>query len=217
MEDILDELVGQSGEVQTMTYAKHTAHTDALDTLGSIIGPDEGRDAIHLAVFNAVAGVALSPGTHVALDDDKITAKAVPPGEGVGIVDPFLLKRVMKGDNFWLVVYPRQITSLHHVWEHPAFASASAEPPAGGSSSRAASEAWLRNFCATADCPSFESVVGKCLDGSRSHWDSDGEYLHFDGMDAHGEIPAVFWDHMEVYTGRKFGHGERPSYFSCSC
>lgn len=38
-----------------MTYEKHTTHTDALDTLGSIIGPDEKRDAIHLAVFPVYA------------------------------------------------------------------------------------------------------------------------------------------------------------------
>lgn len=36
--------------------------TDALETLGTIIGTSEGRDAIHLAVEPVEAGERLSPG-----------------------------------------------------------------------------------------------------------------------------------------------------------
>lgn len=197
-------------------YEKHTTHTDALDTLGSIIGPTEKRDAIHLAVFPVQAGERLRAGDHVALGVDGC-AVFVARGAGVGIVDPFLLESVAPGERFWLVVYPRQITSLRHVWEHAAF------PPSGETGPDAAaviealhdkdaSEAWLRNFCAISDCPGFEEVVGGACAGTDS-WDDD--YIHFQGQDAHGEIPPEFWDHLENYTGRTFP--TRASYFSCSC
>lgn len=112
---------------------KRTVHTDALETLGTIIGPDEKRDAIHLAVLPAVAGEPLRPGQDVGVFDGK--AHGEHRGETRGIVDPFLRRMVCAGERFWLVVYPRQITSLRHVWTHPAFPeaaesgeSASAEP-----------------------------------------------------------------------------------------
>ena len=44
---------------------------------------------------------------------------------------------------------------------------------------------------------------------------NDGEYLHFDGRDAHGVIPPEFWDHVENYTGKPCPL--RATYFSCSC
>lgn len=203
-------------------YAKHSTHTDALATLGTIIGPDEGRDAIHLAVFNAVASCYMIPGTHVVLDETKTTALPAPPGKGVGIVDPFLLSPVEEGQRFWLIVYPRQITSLRHVWEHPAFPEGNTQgkedvPCSHGGYAfitKEQAEDWLRDFCDHADCPGFDAVITAAQNNDHS-WDKD--YLHIDGMDAHGEIPPEFWDYMEVYLGRKFGPSERPSYFSCSC
>ncbi len=98
---------------------KHTTHTDALDTLGTIIDETAQRDAIHLAVEPCVAGVTLHAGMHVGRGDEGTYTYVA--ANMLGIVDPFLKKAVMPGERFWLVVYPRQITSLRHVWEHPAF------------------------------------------------------------------------------------------------
>lgn len=42
-------------------------------------------------------------------------------------------------------------------------------------------------------------------------------YIHFDGQDAHAEIPDEFWNHMEVVTGMKFEGDDRATGFSCSC
>lgn len=44
---------------------KRTVNTDALETLGMIIGRNEKRDAIHLAVDPAVAVEVLQPGQDV--------------------------------------------------------------------------------------------------------------------------------------------------------
>ena len=92
---------------------KRKVSTDALETLGTIIDENEKRDAIHLAVCPVVAKEKLHPGQDVGADG---TTK-----EPVGIVDPFLKQVVLPGQYFWLVIYPRQINSLRHVWSHPAF------------------------------------------------------------------------------------------------
>ncbi len=202
-----------------MTTDKRSVTTDALDTLGFIIGDTEARDAIHLAVEPIEAGGPLRPGQHVHIQDGKGYACRI--NEGVGIVDPFLSSDVRPGQRFWLVVYPRQITSLRHVWTHPAFAPA---PEAVAVlAEKAASEAWLRDFIGRSDCPDYDTVIAAACGEQVS--DEDGycsarkedDYLHFSGWDAHGEIPDEFWDHLEVVTGQKFGKGERPAYFSCSC
>ncbi len=193
-----------------MSADKRTPHTDALDTLGFIIGEGEKRDAIHLAVEPMVAGQMFQAGDHVRIEGGRAYRAAI--GEGVGIVDPFLPTHVEPGDRFWLVVYPRRITSLRHVWEHPDFPG-KAETDAPAKTDKAQSEQWLRDFCAKADCPGYEAVMAQVL-SPIEQWDD--EYLHFNGRDAHGEIPDEFWTHAEVVTGQKFDHW-RPKHFSCSC
>jgi hypothetical protein len=208
---------------------QRTVATDALQTLGTIIGPDEKRDAIHLAVEPVTAGATLAPGQRI----DVIRGVAWPVGaeRGLGIVDPFLTALVQAGERFWFVMYPREVRSLRHVWTHPAFPdevgtpapapATSVEPVLGAiSSSKAESERWLRNFVDRADCPHYERVIAAILapadgyaGGSRDCVDDD--YLHFGGIDAHGEIPPEFWAHAEIVLGRKLPH--KPSSFSCSC
>lgn len=189
---------------------KRSVSTDALETLGTIIDEKAGRDAIHLAVEPAVAAQKLFPGQDVGFVEGGVGPCTNP----LGIVDPFLKAPVQQGEKFWLVVYPRQITSLRHVWTHPAFGDAPFQDK------RATSESWLRKFIATADCPSYETVVAVVMAGRvdlHGYGDcyNDGEYLHFNGNDAHGDIPPEFWDHMEVVTGKQIT--ERSAHFSCSC
>jgi hypothetical protein len=102
-----------------------TTPTDAAATLGMLINPAvQKRDAIHLATEPVFAGAKLYPGQDIGLGTD---GKAYPEGvvygitKPLGIVDPFLKLPVMPGEAFWLIVYPRQITTLRHTWEHPDF------------------------------------------------------------------------------------------------
>lgn len=86
--------------------------------------------------------------------------------------------------------------------------------------------AWLVNFADTQDCPRFEELFNGAIgrhDLNRvdnynwskiEWWDSEG-YLHFNGSDAHGEIPDEFWDKVQLVSGRIIR--ERPRHFSCSC
>lgn len=208
-------------------FTKHSVNTDALATLGTIIGPDEGRDAIHIAVYPVQAAERMQPGDHVFINaDGKAEWTDIKSADGVGIVDPFLAGQVKPGEWFWCLVYPRQITSLRHVWEHPSF-------PASGpvkvvvqetsaiqdlmaeAEAKKASEQWLRAWIAEADCPDFHTTIGAMLD-QRDGTSWHGDYVHFDGQDAHGEIPAEAWHHLSIYSGEDLS-GDRPSWFSCSC
>lgn len=194
-----------------MTKAK-----DALDTLGTILTEDEGRDAVHVAVVSVEAGTKLAVGTHATIRDGKAYSAA--PGEGVGIVDAFLPDAVPKGARFWLMLYPRTITGLRHLWSHPAFPAEVAQP----APDKATSEAWLRDFINRSDCPGYDTVMAAAqglFSGGGDYYESggslDGHYMHFNGRDAHGEIPPEFWDHAEIVLGKKLP--TRPAYFSCGC
>lgn len=108
---------------------KRSTSTDALETLGMIHFKQEHRDAIHLAVEPVEAGMDMHVGQDIGIHEGR----AYPAGihdhgmglfnvKAIGIVDPFLPARGVRiGQKFWLVVYPRMITSLRHVWSHPDF------------------------------------------------------------------------------------------------
>jgi hypothetical protein len=205
---------------------KRTVSTDALETLGMIHVRDEKRDAIHLAVIPAEAGENLYPNAHVHLIDGKAYRAQMYSGDAIGVVDPFLTNSVQAGQRFWVVIYPRVITSLRHVWTHPAIADeVGAVAPSGPSAEqKAASEKWLRQWIANADCPSYEIVMaalkGEHVEGTDDYgkaYSNDGEYITFYGRDAHSDIPAEFWTHFEIVTGFKMPEGARPSSFNCSC
>ena len=193
---------------------KRTVHTDALDTLGTVISTNEKRDAIHIAVEPVVAGEILGPGDHVRVTDGIATKTML--NTGVGIVDPYLIHPVHKGERFWLLIYPRQIKSLRHVWSHPAFPDEQEKNTK--SQDKVVSEAWLRRFCEDGNAPSYEILIESLSNGATNDYDvassNDGEYLHVSGWDASGDIPDEFWDHIEVVLGKSF---PRAKYFSCSC
>lgn len=202
-----------------MSGDKRTVSTDALETLGTIIDQNAGRDAIHVAVEPVQAGMQLQRGMHVSVHDG--VAYAHPPY--VGIVDPFLEETVEGGKYFWLLIYPRTITSLRHVWSHPAFDNSLDPVECTMPGNKEASERWLREFIDNADCPDYDTVIACALGEEHPKSDDytyfrkgDG-YLHFGGEDAHGEIPDEFWMHLEVVSNRRIPLGDRASYFSCSC
>lgn len=199
---------------------------DALATLGTLLDETARRDAIHVAVEPAIAAHTLRPGDDVGFLGDGTVGSM---GKPVGIVDPFLKSAVLKGQRFWLFVYPRTITNLRHVWSHPDFkgetAAARAPSPTPTEAQKQASEEWLRNFVASSDCPSYDDVMAAAtgqhhLNGGQHGYNcsrNSGEYLHFGGQEAHGEIPPEFWDHVEAVSGQKIPPEERASWFSCSC
>lgn len=200
--------MAQSGDQRSVT-------TDALHTLGTKIGPDEHRDAIHLAVEPAVASGTVFPGQHVGrLVDGRYSPQAT---KLVGIVDPFLKDTVYPGERFWLIVYPRQITSLRHVWEHPDFPTSlgtvepAAQSPARPATTVAESHAALEAVAVDAGLD-----YAALIEGANRFLDQ-GRYLIEGGRWDGFRIPDDFWWHFERVTGRRVPEGERGNFFSCSC
>jgi hypothetical protein len=186
------------------------------EKLGTKIDSSHERDAVHVAIAPIEALVSLNPGQHVGLSHGK----ADPNAEPIGVVDPFLTERVHSGEWFWLCLYPQTVTGMRHQWQHPAF----------GAQARVrdlvASQDWLKNFAATHDCPDYETLLAVATGqyvapidegyGPQAYH-NDGEYIIMYGRDAHSEIPAEFWDHIETVTGFKIPQDQRAVGFSCSC
>lgn len=216
---------------------KRSVFTDALETLGTIIDDTQKRDAIHLAVEPVVAKNYLRPGEHV-------TADGIPSypysKDAVGIVDPFVIGRVGElgvnmispGERFWLVLYPRTIKSLRHVWEHPAF------PPSELKNIPEVSEEefevekskkWIQNY--VEERQEYESKTG--------FWTTEGPFTYenlmrfADGWVANNReypdyfyvsdnlrdegLPKEFWFHYEIVTGKKVEENKKESFFTCAC
>ena len=211
---------------------KRTPHTDALETLGFLHEYEEKRDAIHLGVEPVEAGEQLAVGATIGIKDGKAYQSTSRNGvKPMGIVDPFLAKRVMPGERFWLVVMPRKITSLRHVWEHPDFpdsretgnevesevdpekrhklALAIGEP-------KAVAMQWLRDFAERHE-QDFDVLMSYASMQSSKHKDDWTEYL-VGGGELEGErVPEEFWDHYDTAFGTETPEHNRENFFSCSC
>lgn len=184
---------------------KRTVSTDALATLGTII-TEGGRDAIHLAVEPVEAGEQLYPGQHIGLFGGKASTKA--PVK-LGIVDPFITGFIPEGHKFWLIVYPRTITSLRHVWSHPAFDEE--KSPISDLSEEEKSKQWLMNYARDID-ETYDHLMAVA-----DSYQGDGysDYI-VQGGRFEGEItPEEFWDHYAIVRHNK--NPKRESFFSCSC
>lgn len=193
-----------------MSADNRSTHTDALATLGTILTGNAGRDAIHLAVEPVTAATQLWPGEEIYANGG-MAYKAGRTTKNMGIVDPFLKGRVEAGQRFWLIVHPRQITSLRHVWEHPDFPGEHKEEPAKAKVDSGPSEEWIRSF---ADGKGLEYEV--LMNGARE-WLQGGEYLCFGGLLEGEHVPDEFWDYYEIVTGHVVGSDLRGNFFTCSC
>ena len=175
--------------------------------LGKLIDETAQRDAIHVAIAPVVAAEWLETGEHVGLLPDGRASKR---SRRIGVVDPFLRESVAPGQRFYMVLYPKSITSLRHDWTHPAFPRQVL--PAEGS--REESELWLRLYAKDKNCyDDSEKAFNDLIAGLRS-----GE-LYFHGSDLHGrfdlENESELRMHAERYLGIEIDFGRFE--FSCSC
>lgn len=172
-----------------------------MDTLrlGHIITGEQHRDAVHVAVAPVIASERLAPGQHIGFIGEVVGVVKSP----IGIVDPFLVGPVFRGDRFWLFLYPGSITSLRHDWAHPAFVNRK--------DALSDAEARLRVFAETADL-----TYDRLLEAASDYIDN-GRYLIDGGRWEGFNTPDHFWDDYEAVTGKKVDDDDRGSFFSCSC
>lgn len=235
-----------------MTEDKRKVHTDALETLGTIIDETAKRDAIHLAVEPMIARDELSPGDHVYADGSLYVQQPTAPcgmlmpngsrtprsDKPVGIVDPFLKQKVYPGERFWLVLYPRQITSLRHVWEHPAFPPSEGkliwkldrQEAEAGDSEIEKSKKWIEDYVSKCqeyedninyDYLKYKNLTYTTLMNHAAYWiDHQGEWPDFfyvsENLRDEG-LPQEFWHHYEIVTGKKVEEDKKTDFFTCSC
>lgn len=107
--------------------------------LGKIVRGNPRRDAIHVAVIAVEAGQLLPPGAHVGRMPDGAFGQQK---DCLGVVDPFLVEDVKKGQHFWLFLYPNTVTSLRHHWAHPGFP----DLDDGQSMNPGEAETWLKKL-----------------------------------------------------------------------
>ncbi len=90
-----------------MTPAK-----DTLDTVGTILTGDEGRDAVHIAMTAAIAHCRLLPGDWAGRVGPDVGGLPTVGHTGLlkllGVVDPFLIGPVEKGQKFFFPVRSRE-------------------------------------------------------------------------------------------------------------
>jgi hypothetical protein len=207
---------------------KRSVFTDALETLGTIIDDTQKRDAIHLAVEPVVAKETVWPGQHVTVEG--LGAHNGKKGT-IGIVDPFLTEMVRPGQRFWLVLYPRTIKSLRHVWEHPDFPTS--ELQASSESTKSLSDVekskkWIENY--VKECQEHEHKIDydyvkkeplnyDNLMRFADRWiemdDNWREYFYV--SDSLEGLPDEFWDHYQIVTGKKVEENKKVNFFTCSC
>ncbi len=183
-----------------MSEEKRKVSTDALETLGTII-TDGGRDAIHLAVEPVIAGERLRPGDDIGLRDGKAYLHA---SKHLGIVE--------EGEKFWLIVYPRQITSLRHVWSHPDFEEQKTKPELSHDPIEI-SKRWIESFANDIDqtYSRLMTAADSWVDYEEYTYDNSEQYK------SHWEKFPEFWEHYKVVTGKEPKDSGDIHFFTCSC
>lgn len=192
--------------------------------------PDE-RDAIHIATAAVFAETDLNPGDHVGLTTEAADVMGRSEIAPLGIVDPFLLEPVKKGERFWVFLYPGTIRSLRHNWSHPAFdkkqqlvqalretihdkrmkAFAASLPYKGYEEEY---DPVSRSFKVTE--PGTPRTVEEVLAHAIAYA-TDGCYWSEGGVFEGQGLYPEFWTDFEVLTGVSCPENERYSFFSCAC
>lgn len=170
--------------------------------LGKLITDEQERDAVHIAIFPAIAGEKLYPGQHVYLLNGKAVLGAA---NTLGIVDPFLKEPVYPDTKFWLCVYPNTITSLRHNWTHPAFARPIKNLDSDSEQVKE-SKRWLEEM-AEHGYVTYEELLDM----------ADKREFRF-GTEMYDYPKEQFWQHYQIVTGQVVGISViEDTYFSCSC
>lgn len=194
--------------------------TIAQDTVGHILTSIQGRDAIHVPVLSVLAQVRLSPGEDVGADGTR--------NDPIGIVDPFLTKRVEPGEIFWLFIYPRTISTLRHVWDHPKVSSEFGVIKSNNGKLPIKEVNPYTNLPYTREqelaldsIKNYSDEIGiddpHTLIQAGLEYIESGEYLCLGGLLEGLSTEYHFWDNLSVLVGKEIKNDNRGNFFTCSC
>lgn len=204
---------------------------DAVETMGKIL-PDEipvgTRDAVHVAVIAATAGMPLRAGDHVSYDKGEANGNQR-YSKYIGIVDPFLEGTVKTGQTFWLFLYPRTVTGLKHVWEHPDLTELSdkdvetikdvtkkVRTEADVTATRADAVEYLHQWAGEHGV-SYKSMLVTIKECINDEGELD-DYINL-GTGSSEEIddPEEFWTNVGLVLNVDIKNKTQITYFTCSC
>lgn len=178
--------------------------------IGKLVQTEQVRDAIHVAVAPMEAAEVLYPGQRIGIYNGLALASA----HSIGIVDPFLESRVMKGERFWMFLFPGTVTSLRHEWKHPHF-DTFPEPPAPAGKEE--SKQWMEKFASDIGWNSEQVIdlATRALDYGEIFTQQDSQNMR----DTFYDNQEDFWKHYQAITGRVVSQKEQDDtfVFSCSC
>jgi hypothetical protein len=186
----------------------------AARLVGRTLPEGTESDAIHIPVYPVELAEDLPPGAWVVIEDGKARKpKKTDRGwleAGQAIIDPFMDERywdrksktpmIKKGSRVFVMFPPGTISSLRHVWTHPALDF---------------EDAWLTGFASQ-----FEMSAEALIIAARKYLDH-GEYcgLPFDTPDdGHdGYYMGMFWEAYRKKTGDARAEDRKDGFFSCAC
>lgn len=87
-------------------------------TLGKLADDEAQRDAVHVAIAPVIAAQKMNPGQSCGLVNRYDNTFGPAASSHCGVVDPFLKEPVLEGERFWLLMYPKTVADLRHVWTH---------------------------------------------------------------------------------------------------
>lgn len=180
--------------------------------IGKLIDKPQHRDAIHVAIFPAVAAKALKPNDDVGLVGQQVDGVELVASDAetlIGKVDPFLtlsgVTKIQKGQKFWVYLYPNTVTSLRHNWTHAAFEG----PPVNAEYEFA--KKWLTEFAENMGME-YDHILTL---GRRCALDGGVTVGGNSEQDRFNEVKVPFLRHIGVIINQAID--PENVYFSCSC
>lgn len=176
--------------------------------IGTVLESLEPRDAVHIAVFAAPLGVPHSyAGTYVALVGEVLVPCLVE--NAIGIIDPFIKRRVYQDEVVLVFIMPNTITGLRHVYQHPMLDGVP-EPR-----SLKSEVDWVTTFATTMNCTYTEFM--EMADAYVDHGDCVTLGVELGAAFYEGDWPG-FWERYDRITGLESGKsGLDDAFFNCAC